>query len=44
MIQRDGLWLTNTLAIFMQPNVNEVIGKANGTTFGEFAEILVEML
>lgn len=32
----------NTLAIFMQPNVDEVIDKTNGMTFGEFANIAVQ--
>jgi isopenicillin N synthase-like dioxygenase len=32
----------NTLAIFMQPNVDEVIDKANRMTFGEFANIAVQ--
>jgi isopenicillin N synthase-like dioxygenase len=32
----------NTLAIFMQPNVDEVINNENGMTFGEFANISVQ--
>ena len=32
----------NTLAIFMQPNVDEVIDKLNGTTFGDFANLAVQ--
>ena len=32
----------NTMAIFMQPNVNDVIERSSGMTFGEFANISVE--
>ena len=31
----------NTLAIFMQPNIDEVIDRSKGITFGEFANIAV---
>ena len=29
----------NTLAVFMQPNIDEVVNKSNGMTFGELANI-----
>jgi hypothetical protein len=32
----------NKLAIFMQPNVDEVIDKTSGMTFGEFANMAVQ--
>lgn len=32
----------NTLAVFMQPNVDDVIEKSSGMTFGEFANIAVQ--
>lgn len=32
----------NTLAIFMQPNVDEVIDNKSGVTFGQYANIIAE--
>ena len=32
----------NTLALFMQPDVDEVIDKEKGTTYGEFVEMIVK--
>lgn len=32
----------NTLALFMQPDVHEVIDRARGTTYGEFVEMVGE--
>ena len=32
----------NTLAVFMQPNIDEVVNKSNGMTFSELANIALE--
>ncbi|KAJ9611382.1 hypothetical protein H2200_004566 [Cladophialophora chaetospira] len=32
----------NTLALFMQPDIDEVIDKEKGTTYGEFVDMIVE--
>ncbi len=32
----------NTLALFMQPDIDEVIDKDKGTTYGEFVEMIVK--
>jgi isopenicillin N synthase-like dioxygenase len=32
----------NTLALFMQPDIDEVIDKKNGTTYGQFVEMIVQ--
>ena len=32
----------NTLALFMQPNIDEVIDKEKGTTYGQFVEMIVK--
>lgn len=32
----------NTLAVFMQPDIDEVIDKVEGTTYGQFVEMIVK--